>query len=277
MKHRAAISFFAATLLVAASFAGRGGAVPPLPPTLADTGLFEPGTLNVESRNQAFTPAYPLWTDGMGKRRWLYLPAGTAIDKSDPDAWQFPVGTRAWKEFSAQGRVETRFIERVADGSWRFASYVWNAEGTEAVLAPEEGLPKAGIPSRDDCLACHEGAPVPILGFSAVQLEHPIAARNDSERAALGYLHGNCGHCHNAVALGATGLFLAQSAVEPVRSAALARESAATRAQEILRRLRSTNSYVRMPPLGVSVIDTDGAAAVESWLQQLDPAPRRTP
>src|SRR5687768_3582906 len=45
-----------------------------------------------------FTPRYPLWSDGMSKRRWLYLPPGTSIDKSDPDAWEFPRGTRAWKE-----------------------------------------------------------------------------------------------------------------------------------------------------------------------------------
>jgi len=34
------------------------------------------------------------------KRRWLRLPTGTAIDKSDPDHWQFPVGTQLWKQFS---------------------------------------------------------------------------------------------------------------------------------------------------------------------------------
>ena len=245
--------------------------MPPLPPTLAETGLFEIGRLEVRDANQPFAPAHALWTDGMDKRRWLYLPPGTAIDKSDPDAWQFPVGTRAWKEFSRGERVETRFIERLNDGSWRFASYEWNALGTEATLAPEEGDAKRGIPSRADCLACHEGAPVPILGYSAVQLEQTIAARTTEERDALGYLHGNCGHCHNAVALGGTGLHFAQSAADPVRSAELARASVATRSQEILRRLQSSNPYVRMPPLGVSITDAEGAAAVNRYIN------RRTP
>jgi len=66
-----------------------------------------------------FTPRYPLWSDGMDKRRWLHLPAGTAIDKADADAWDFPRGARAWKEFSRDGkRVETRFIERLADATF---------------------------------------------------------------------------------------------------------------------------------------------------------------
>lgn len=263
--------FLAAAFLAAASPGGRGSAAAPLPGTLADTGFGRLGSAS-------FTPSHPLWTDGIDKRRWLYLPPGTSVDKANPDAWEFPVGTRAWKEFARNGsRVETRFIERLADGSWRFASYLWNAEGTEAVLAPEEGVAKLGVPSREDCLACHEGAPVPILGYSAVQLEGTIAARSAEERNAIGYLHGNCGHCHNAVALGGTGLHFAQSAVDPEGSAASTRASATSRAQEILRRIRSSNAYVRMPPLGVSVADPEGAAAIEQWIRQLDPNGRTTP
>lgn len=233
----------------------------PLPGTLSETGL---GTLATIE----FTPAYPLWTDGQSKRRWLHLPAGTSIDKSDPDRWEFPRGTRAWKEFSsADGRVETRMIERLADGSWRFSSYAWNAAGNEATLAPERGIPARGIPSRADCLACHEGAPSPILGYSAVQLEGLKHARSENERAALGYLHGNCGHCHNAGALDATGLYLAQGSVNPEASAAKTRESAAARAADILRRVHSDNRYVRMPPLGVTVADARGLEPVDQWIR----------
>ena len=238
------------------------------PANLRDTGLFDGTVERIRAENTAFTPQFQLWTDGQSKRRWIYLPPGTSIDKSDPDRWEFPRGTRVWKEFSAAGRIETRMIERLADGSWRFASYAWNDEGTQATLAPAEGLPRRGIPSRQDCLACHEGAPSPILGYSAVQLGGHIAARDGSERAALGYLHANCGHCHNAKALEATGLFLAQSARSPERSAEATRKSVAERAGEVLRRVRSANPYVRMPPLGVTVADVHGLQAVERWIHE---------
>src|SRR6187397_728352 len=73
-------------------------AAKPLPATLGGTGLYLPGTLEVDPRNLPFVPQYPLWSDGATKRRWIRLPEGESIDASDPDAWQFPPGTRLWKE-----------------------------------------------------------------------------------------------------------------------------------------------------------------------------------
>ena len=230
-----------------------------------------------------FTPRYPLWSDGMQKRRWLHVPAGTSIDKSDPDAWEFPRGTRAWKEFSRDGApVETRLIERLADGSWRFVTYAWNASGTEATLAPEEGIPERGIPSRADCLACHEGAAVPILGYSAVQLATELPP-------ALGYLHANCGHCHNDSALPALDLQLAQQASDTAKSAARTYASLIGRASRfrprgaaapqrvvpghpgqsiLVSRMKSSDPLTRMPPLGVSIVDAEGLALVSRWIEQ---------
>jgi hypothetical protein len=239
-------------------FAASALAAPHLPPDLAATGLGEPGTIE-------FTPQHALWSDGSAKRRWLWLPPGASIDKSRPDAWEFPRGTRAWKEFSRGGRrIETRYIERLADGSWRYASYRWNEQGTEARLAPEQGVPALAIPSRADCLACHEGARAPILGYSAVQLEAKLA------EPALGYLHANCGHCHNdSGPLAEVGLSLAHRAGAPRESASRTARTAAARRDDLVRRIRSNNPYVRMPPLGVSVVDADGVALVEQWLSRL--------
>jgi hypothetical protein len=31
-------------------------------------------------------------------------------------------------------------MERRADGSWRYATYVWNADGSDAVVAPRAGV-----------------------------------------------------------------------------------------------------------------------------------------
>ena len=119
---------------------------------LGETGLYVPGSnATVRSDNIAFSPQYPLWSDGTTKRRWLHIPPGTFIDASRPDAWEFPRGTKVWKEFSHGRRVETRLIERLADGSFRYSTYVWNEEGTQARLAPAEGiraLPVGDAPRR---------------------------------------------------------------------------------------------------------------------------------
>jgi hypothetical protein len=260
--------------LVALAAAAGSPRVAPLPATLAGTGLFESGV--------PFTPRYPLWSDGTTKRRWIALPPGTAIDKSNPDAWEFPVGTRLWKQFGYGRPVETRFIERLADGSWRFATYAWNEAGTEATLAPEDGVELAvedapggtyAIPSRQDCLACHEGPKVPVLGYSAVQLAGSIdaAAASARERDALGYLHGNCGHCHNDSALGGVGLVLAQESARPHESRARVVASLLPRLPLVSRRLQSANPMTRMPPLGTRVIDGEGVARVERWIRELQP------
>ena len=167
----------------------------PLPQRLSDTGLYVAGAVTtLRAEHFAFAPQYPLWSDGTSKRRWIYLPPRTSVDASLVDAWEFPVGTRLWKEFSYDRRVETRFMERLADGSWRFATYVWNQAGTDAVLAAEDGamLPVSAapggryvVPSRNDCLACHEGPSVPVLGFSALQLSpdrDPLAPHAEPAR-----------------------------------------------------------------------------------------------
>lgn len=171
--------FAAATLTAGLALAAAGSSERP-PENLADTGLFEPGSVEaVRAGLQSFKPQYPLWSDGATKRRWIELPSGAAIDAARPAAWEFPAGTRFWKEFSVAGRrVETRMIERLPEGNWRFSAYVWNDAQTEATLAPIEGiralpLPGSGryaIPSEPDCRACHEGAGSPVLGFSALQL-----------------------------------------------------------------------------------------------------------
>jgi hypothetical protein len=315
------------------------GAETELPQRLSDTGLYVAGsTTAVRTENLAFSPQYPLWSDGAIKRRWLYLPPGSAIDASRPDAWEFPRGTRLWKEFGYARPVETRFIERLNDGSWRYAAYVWNADGSDAVLAPSEGFtrhPVPGIPggtysipARNDCRACHEGAAVPVLGVSALQLspdrdplaphaertssdyidlrglvvggllrnfppallDRPpsIAARTPAERAALGYLHGNCGHCHNDVGpLASLELSLAQ---ETSAAASVARalnsminqssryrpRAAPTATQRIVPgqsvlsvlalRMRSRNPLMQMPPIGTQLADAEGLALVERWI-----------
>lgn len=148
-------------------------------PTLRETRLYSDWDAKTVGPGKIrFSPQYPLWTDGAVKTRWMELPKGTHIDGSNPDAWQFPVGTRFWKEFTFSQRAETRFIEHTADG-WKYATYAWNEDESEATLVPERGIARSvvirdgvrhAIPSRSDCKSCHEGSPARILGFSTLQL-----------------------------------------------------------------------------------------------------------
>lgn len=166
------------------------------PPTLAETGLYaDAGLERIAADVLGYTPQYPLWTDGAAKRRWIRLPAGSAIDARDPDLWVFPAGTRLWKEFRFGRRVETRMLERGADGRWSYASYVWSTDGREARLAPERGIAGAcelpggsvhDIPARVDCRACHEAGPKRVLGFDALQLSperDPLALHAETPAA----------------------------------------------------------------------------------------------
>jgi mono/diheme cytochrome c family protein len=316
-------------------------AVPALPERLSETGLFVAGSRDTSPGVVTFTPQYPLWSDGSAKRRWLRLPPGTFIDAAQPDAWVFPPGTRLWKEFAHDGRgVETRFIERLPDGTWQFAAYVWNEDGRDAVLAPLRGatLPVAAapagryvVPGRRDCLACHGGTAVPVLGVGALQLspardplapnrqspgpgdvdlrelvargwlrnlpptllEQPprIAADTPVERAALGYLHGNCAHCHNTTGSQVpVSLTLAQSVTDPEASLRDVLRSALDAPTEyrppgtaddhpaivpgrphdsvLTVRMKSRHPHVQMPPLGTQVPDPEGLALVHRWITQ---------
>jgi hypothetical protein len=202
-------------------------------------------------------------------------------------------------------------------------------DGTVAAVAGAPGG-RYTVPSRNDCLACHEGPSVPVLGFSALQLstdrdpfaphaeparaDHAdlkrlvetgqlhnlpqqmldtpprIAAASPTARAALGYLHGNCGHCHNeAGALAGVEMVLAQQAAAPAASSAQVlasllghssrfRPHGAQSAQRIAAgggtnvltlRMKSRNPLARMPPLGVQVVDDAGVALVERWIAEI--------
>jgi hypothetical protein len=317
--------------------------VTPRPPqTLQGTGLYsDVATLRVDPKHLAFSPQYPLWSDGATKRRWISLPPGTTVDGSDPDAWIFPVGTRLWKEFSFNGqRVETRYLERQADGRWLYAAYAWSADGREAQLVSERGKRNAypleagrshTIPGINDCKVCHQGSRTEVLGFSALQLsaerdpgaphaelrpdpgvdlqslidqgivvrvpkalqESPprIMARSDTERAALGYMHGNCGHCHNDQGpLTNVGLFLRQGFQGMTRAAIASTvghvvkkpapgqtEDAVLRVDAgrpersgLMQRVASRSPALQMPPLGTELIDEEAVAVLRRWIAEAE-------
>jgi hypothetical protein len=208
-------------------------ALPPTstaPATLADTGLYTAqGALSAQAH--AYDVRFPLWADGSSKGRFIYIPRCTSIATTDMDHWEFPIGTRLWKHFSVgDALVETRMLHRYGASAtdWLFATYAWDAHSPHdprkagVVL---HGQANAGgtlhdIPDPSACPSCHGKLPEAALGFSAFQLSHAgaglnmqrlsdrgwlsVPARNGFsvpgtpvQQAALGYLHGNCGGCHN--------------------------------------------------------------------------------
>jgi hypothetical protein len=310
-----------------------------LPAHLSETGLYAPDG-RVSAAVLPFSPQYPLWSDGATKRRWIQLPPGTSIDASRPDAWEFPRGTKLWKEFSHGRALETRYLERAADGRWRFGSYVWNPDGRDATLAPAGGVrelqaPDAPgarytIPSETDCRACHEAAPVPVLGFGALQLSpdrDPLAPHADAatagvnlrtlvdggllknlspellttppritasspaERAVLGYLHGNCGNCHNDDGpLAVLDMTLAQRVGAPASTDRVLQSIVGIESQfhargapagaprispghedtsVIALRMSSRDPLQQMPPLGTNAIDAEALRLIGRWIESL--------
>jgi hypothetical protein len=224
---------------------GRPGAPPMPPPTLSATGLFKSiaanGTLVLGDGVQEYQPKYTLWSDGAAKTRWVRLPPGSKIDSTDPNHWSFPVGTKFWKEFAVNGkRLETRLVWRFGPGpdDFLYVAYGWygdaGAPSDADLVDPNNGAQNVGgtdhdIPTQQDCLACHNPLREHVLGFGAMQLAHTlpgltiqsliqagalttnpnladlVVPGDATAQAALGYLHANCGNCHNN-APGATGV-----------------------------------------------------------------------
>ena len=239
-----------------------------------------------------------------------------------------------------------------ATARWRYATYVWNEQGSDATLAPARGITalpvteapqgRYDIPARADCTSCHEGAATPVLGFSALQLSpdrDPLAAhaqapqprrrrpahrssragscatcpphccssrracqpRRANERAALGYLHANCGHCHNRSGNGVpVRLTLAQSVLDgaasradtlasavgvagryrsadPTANSALIEPQAPERSV-LVARMQSRQPHLQMPPLGTRITDREGLALVQRWIHHdLSPLEEQDP
>jgi hypothetical protein len=319
-----------ARVLDASSIDAGPDANPEMPLTLADTGLcLDASCSQISPDVHEFTPEYILWSDAATKRRWIYLPEGTQIDTTDMDAWQFPEGTKLWKEFTRDGiRVETRLLQKIGpdQGDWYYAAFVWNeTQDATTFFDVTEGNPNANgtehdVPNRTFCRNCHDRTPGRILGFSAILLDHPAGSgqpgltladlvtmgwltTNPSggagidyfpvpgtavEQAALGYLHTNCGNCHNptspvhnqvnvvwqldvdsmgtvdATATYQTAWNVANQLPMGAATAILAPGSTSTSAAYL--RMASTDVATMMPKIGHENVDTAGLATLEAWI-----------
>ena len=297
------------------------------PDTLRTTGLYaSTDSEELADGVRQFVPQFKLWTDGADKRRFIALPADGMIDTSDPDDWIFPVGTKVWKEFSRDGvRIETRLLMKLENEQWVSAAYHWREDQLDADLA-EDGVQNASgtahdVPAAKDCAACHSGGRDFVLGFSAVQLAHDGAGFGLDElasggrlshplstadlqvpgdaraRKALGTLHANCGHCHNALRNGRSStecftpaeefeLKLHVDELDRVESTATYRTTVNKFAAPfsgsfrliqpgkpnrslIHRRMVQRGDSSQMPPLATEDVDREGLAAVDEWIRSL--------
>jgi hypothetical protein len=292
---------------------------------LSGTGLYTEGdpAAGLAPEVLEYTPRFAQWNDGASPRRFLWLPLDAPIDATDPDHWTVPIGTRVWQELSrAERPIETRFMQKLDTGDWRFLTYHW-MEPDDAV-AVEGGLRDASgtghdIPHLVDCGSCHDNVPDRLLGIGSIQLAHDgagltLAALTSSgrlspptpdpaelpgdatARAALGYLHANCGSCHNPSSVEYQSvdleLWLPVSRLGSITDTPAYRTSVGVRRQglgagsalpelriapgdptesALYHRMSSRDPNVQMPPVGTKLVDTAALGAVAAWIGTLTP------
>jgi hypothetical protein len=168
------------------------------------------------------------------------------------------------------------------------------------------------VPGAGECFACHGGRKSGALGFSLLQLAYPADDGNldvrqlnlanlvseqlpagltlpgDAiNREALGYLHGNCGHCHNQARPRTSGprcydpeneldFWLQLDHLGSVSDTPTYRSAAGTVIEpgrpsqsRLLQLVSRRDAFDHMPPLATEVVDAHGVAALRSWIEQL--------
>lgn len=269
--------------------------------------------------------------DTSDPNRWVF-PKGTLFFKEFSKT--IPKNFYSMKQVKAETRLLAKVREGSGQDAWLTLAYAWDEDQKDAVLS--EGYENVlgtnhDIPTKKQCGECHRGNKDMILGFDALQLSTarawgnintippqkkvwnldllqqagllthpfkeqpaipgPIIAKN-----ALGYMHGNCGHCHNP---------LGKAFKEDVKHMVLRHDVTVEQLEEtqvyktavnqktrnftkvpyiakgaqddelaiyqsaILVRMNSLLPKNRMPQLATKEIDYAGVDAVHKWLQTL--------
>jgi hypothetical protein len=292
-----------------------------LPSKLSAVGIYDKSDVSKPLEPAlAYEPGYPLWSDGGKKFRSVVLPADGNIDTTNADNYVFPLGTLIFKTFafktahspSLEVPVETRLLRLKEDG-WELSAYAWNDAATDAelldlkrgqtreVLSDDGDVVEHAIPSRLECKQCHESAESEVLGISELQLAKSGSLADLSARLepppqepyralpehgpltsdVLGYLVGNCVHCHNG-SNGAASSFDLRPEValeniinQPTASSATAdglRIVPGMPDQSILYLgvKGGTELEVKdMPPVGVALRDASAARLLADWILAL--------
>jgi hypothetical protein len=262
------------------------------------------------------------FVDASDPERWVF-PVGTKIWKEF--AWSRPIETR-YLERTREGWIYAAYVW-TDDG--RDAALAPETGVTSShEVAPGR---RHAIPSVADCWNCHRNGRAEILGFSALQLSpdrdplaphaeapapgdatlatlvqrglvrglpralvaHPprIVAPTARGRAALGYLHANCGTCHDSVGpMASLGVSLRHAlAVRGARDEPATRAighptsyripgagadgsvwiaPGAASASALLERMASRSPITQMPPLGTKIVDDAAVALLRGWIEE---------
>lgn len=243
--------------------------------------------------------------DASLSERWIF-PVGTKLWKEF--SFKRRIETR-YMELGAGGWIYATYVWNETETAALRAS----ARGL-ANIPTGIGDGRHTVPGRYDCLSCHQGGAQEVLGLSPLQLSplrDPLAPHGESARpgdldlralverglitgipasllkkapripgppqvrAARGYLHGNCGHCHNSYGpLADLDMNLAYSVEEGASHAWLFQLESAPRtraravhatqrlvpgdaaASALIQRMSSSDPNATMPPLGRTIIDS---------------------
>jgi hypothetical protein len=240
----------------------------------------------------------------------------------------------SWNGVRVETRVlEKTGASTTADfTAWSVTSYAWSADQNSVSVASATGVANAlgtplDIPSQTQCRQCHNmtGADAPI-GFNAIQLNHDpdgvtltsllddgllkngtsgaalkvtlenaLIPGDATARAALGYLHGNCGHCHGGPTPRAGQALWSKVGITDLNDAPIfqtavchclenwkgrtnsdgdAYKLRVNPAHEalsgIIGRMSRRGAGEQMPPVGTKLTDPTGLAAVRTWIESLD-------
>jgi mono/diheme cytochrome c family protein len=254
-----------------------------------------------------------VWRFPVGTRAWKEFRFGrraeTRLIERTPSGWQF--AAYAWNEDETEAPLVPE-------------------RGIARSVPIRDGV-RHGIPSRADCRACHVAGPARLLGLSALQLspdrdplaphaEPPpdgavdlqvlvargllrglpprflkspprIAAASPVARAAIGYLHANCGGCHTGAGelaslkfalnyglsappsaappalltgVGQSSIFKVPSPTDAVERICAGRPDASV----LVARMTSRHPLVQMPPLGTRIVDDEAVALIKKWIAE---------
>ena len=171
--------------------------------------------------------------DSSDPDQWVF-PVGTQFFKEFRKSVEIVPGIKQEIKVETRHLMKTQ-VGTGAD-AWSMVSYAWldNQQDARLLLKGARGVLNTNhnIPSQEDCITCHKGNIDSILGFDAIQLSdkqlhnafghgpkhmqsdwslktlldntlltHSIAQHilpgNEMQQKVLGYLHANCGNCHN--------------------------------------------------------------------------------